>query len=208
LTKHEIEAKIFKSFFDLFGMELGLSGDWKQDERPDFRVSQEGKVIGIELTRYSIGAGEEGQNAICEAIVKDTQLEYLKTDFNRIQLFFDFNREFPIINKTKFVKNLKKLAISLSTEPTGQVSSSKFLHMKELRYLGLHAESDNIWSNWKVYQTHSTPDFCNTKFEEIIKKKELKFRNYEVCDETWLLISMSFERRIATVEPFDKLSDL
>lgn len=195
MTKQEVEAKIFKSFFDSFGLELGLSGNWKQDERPDFRVSHEGKVIGIELTRYSIGAGEEGQNAICEAIVKEAQLEYLKTNFNKIQLFFDFNRDFPISNKTKFVKRLKNLAISLSDEPTGQVSSSKFLHVKELRYISLHAEPDNIWSNWEIYQTYSTPDFCKTKFEEIVNKKELKSKEYSSCDENWLLVSMNLMDR-------------
>lgn len=195
MTKHEIEANIFKKFFDSFGQKLGLSGDWTQGERPDFSVSQDGKVIGIELTRYSIGAGEEAQNAICEAIVKDAQREYMKTGLNKIQIFLDFNREFPILNKTKFVRTLLDLVGSLSKEPTGQVSRSKFINIKELRYIDLYAEKDNIWRDWKVIQVHSTPFFCNNQFEKIIKKKEKKSKGYDVCDEKWLLVSMDFMDR-------------
>lgn len=195
MIKHEVEAEIFKRFFDSFGRMLGLIGDYKQDERPDFRVFQDGKIIGIELTRYSIGAGEEKQSALCEAVVKNVQLKYAKADLNKIQIFLDFNREFPILSKTKFEDTLFKLVASLSDEPTGQVSRDKFLEVKELRYIDLYAEKDNIWSDWKIIQVHSTPNFCNNQFGEIIKKKEKKSKDYDICDENWLLVSMSFMDR-------------
>ena len=188
------EAKIFERFFNTFANEFNLNDGWEQQEKPDFIVYQNNKKIGVELTRYNI-EGEEKQSALCNAVVKEAQIEYLKINSNNIQLSIDFNRDFPILNKTKFVRKLRALAVSLCNEATGQVSNDKFAQIKELRYVSLYSELDNIWPNWEVSQIHSTPNFSNTEFEKIIKKKELKSIDYEICDENWLLVSMDFMNR-------------
>ena len=93
-----------------------------------------------------------------------------------------------------YLKNIERLAHKIDNFKSGEIPKTIFSHISEifLVYVNSTEYENPKWRADSVYlgQTMSRENLIST-----IKDKEIKAKNYQRCDEYWLLIIVDFMDR-------------
>jgi hypothetical protein len=187
-----LEERTFEAFIKTF---ILPEGALTYTENPDVILIGNNK-IGIEITNFYItdGANLESlqrQNNLREKVVLEAQENYQSAGDKRIELTFSFDENHPIKNVNQTIKQITELAKKIERQKTGDIQKKEFSNIAELLRVYIYNEDcENI--KWRLSQAHSSEYMSVDRLQEIISDKDSKVRQYQKCDEYWLLIVVNY----------------
>jgi hypothetical protein len=124
---HEIERYYFEMFRKVYRLPPGTIN---YGDKPDV-ILEGAQTIGIEITRLYVADGsnsesEQAQRERREAAVSQAQQLYEQATGNNFQLAFSFDKDHPIQDSRKLVKNLVELARRVEGGENGRISKAVF----------------------------------------------------------------------------------
>lgn len=205
------ESFIFKSFIDKY--HSFPDGEIIHQDKPDYIVKSNDKVIGIEITEAIIDPVELKRYQL-EISITDQVLDKLKD-----KLPFTFEITVHIIKDADLTFKKRRKAIDELVE----LCFKDAYNLRNLQYYRVHdfgasidtfpieiqkeilsngygnlpegikevsiGRYDSVSTSWNSQSTAMmVPHFTSERLQRILNEKEKKLENYMTCDEHWLLI--------------------
>ncbi len=193
LTPHQLAEQ---SYFQIFAQHYNLPpGRIEYSDKPDVLIYGERK-IGVELAhiykkcgKYS--ASEQVQNQSRMSVIKAAERLFLERGGRKIELWIDFDPQYPIQIIDKTANDLANVALEIAGFMEGHTSYGEFEKVPELRFL-THNGKEYADSKWKLLQGHEVPNLSVERVKELVAQKTKKLQNYHPCDAYWLLLVVEF----------------
>ncbi|WP_217902378.1 hypothetical protein [Pseudomonas fragi] len=188
-----------QQYFELFVQHYPVpTGAIEYSDKPDVLVKNGDRKLGIEIAHlYKLDGkdikSEQKQSVIRHELIALAEQIYLSNGERKLEIFFDFDPEFPIKRKSikKAANRLAAIAQEISSECEGHSSYKAFDAMPELRFL-YHDGKEYPGSNWRLQQGFDVPTLSINRVKSLVAQKIEKLKNYQLCDAYWLLIIVEF----------------
>ncbi len=194
-SNQEIERYYFEQFRSHYPMP---EGELEYTDKPDV-IIRGSKVIGVEIANLYIDPGgdpasEQRQRDRRQRTLARAQELYLAAGGRYIELSVDFQPDQPILEVEPIARALADLAKGLDGLPSGQVSSTLFKHIPQLRFVYNNARQYTD-AQWRSVQCYRLPSLSVERVRKVVKKKNTKVKEYQRCDMYWLLLVVDFMDR-------------
>lgn len=186
--------KIERYYFEQFRKAYAVpDGRVAYDDKPDVIVHGV-KTIGIEITNFFVQSGklrhsEQQQRPLRERVIAEAHKLYLADGGKNIELSFGFDKGTPIV-PARMKALAKDLAAFAHThdEQGGEIYRHLFRDtMPEIWSICVNAKEYSD-AKWRIMQVHTVELMSKDDLEAIVREKEAKSAEYEVCDAYWLLV--------------------
>lgn len=162
---------------------------------PDVVIDGKRK-IGIEITNFFLKSGtcpesEQIQSRWRNDVVSKTQLLYQKQNGSKFEIYFGFDKSYPIRDQKTLVNQLIQLATQIQNCESGEIDNDYFKQIPELSFVYLNNQEYED-TKWRVDQLHNVQILSMERLIEIIKVKEQRSQKYENCDAYWLLVVVDY----------------
>ncbi len=203
LGKVELEEAFFHSF-QYFERDARF-GTTRKSERPDFLITAEDKVIGVEVTALYTRDREVAAEHTKDEITSLSQAEATKLGLPlaNVMLFFSTSR--PLVSKKrKDVAAKVASTVGLYMPDSGDQVS---LEMKpgqpsEVDLIMIDRSSDLHGQKWRWMEASIVMKDTHSLLQAAIDKKSAKLSEYlENCDECWLLAGVNSFRPSGKIRP-------
>jgi len=190
-SNSESEKHYFKQFSEVYRLPRGtiVHGD-----KPDVIVYGP-KKIGIEIRNFFVKPGEElsseqRQRPLRDEVVANAQMRYLASGGKGVEFTFGFNKNNPV--RRSKIKRLSSIiatfARSHDGENSGELGADLYRDtIPELEFIYFNAR-EYADAKWRVAQVYRIAHMSKDSLESIVREKESKAAEYEVCDTYWLLV--------------------
>lgn len=184
-------AQIERHYFEQFRNDFPLpAGELIYTDKPDV-IIRGVSTLGIEITNLYIRPGadptsEQVQRIRREQALHRAQSLFQALDGKRFELSVDFHPDKPILDTKLLAHALCELAQRLTSDPTGQVSPSKFAHIETLRFVYFNS-TEYADAQWRAVQSFTVPSLSVERLREVVAEKSQKLAAYQTCDQYWLL---------------------
>jgi hypothetical protein len=193
-TAREIERYYFEQFRKHFPVP---DGQVIYADKPDVRVHGD-RTLGVEIVRLYLTHGgnpesEQRQSALRSQVLAKAQELHEERGERKIELHIDFDPATPITDVQDAAKRLAHLARQIQHELTLLSGhSTEIRHGLRFVYHNAIAYPDAKWRNIQSYAVNPVnPD----RLRVVVDEKIAKAKQYEACDELWLLIIVDFMDR-------------
>lgn len=187
-THREIEAYYFEQFSETYKLPQGKIN---YSDRPDVIIRGKRK-IGVEVTNFYL---EDGRLPECEQsqVIKRTKavkrahklfLERVGKNYN---VTFGFDKKHPVHGVDRLADELARLITHVKLPQKGELPGDRYSHIPELAYVYFD-DREYAKPRWRINQVYDVPLMSLKNLRKIIRKKELKAKNYAPCDALWLLV--------------------
>ncbi len=209
ISNQDIERYYFEQFRKAYSLP---SGKIKYDDSPDVIIEGEQR-IGIEITNFYLKKGEliesrQVQSKIRKEVISKAQQVYLNNKGQKFEISFGFDEAQPIRNKTSLVNKIADLAKHIERFKTGEIIKDLYKSIPELSFVYLNNEEYEK-PEWRVVQVYDTPILSRNRLAEIVIAKEKRAKNYQECNEYWLLVVVDFinssQDQEIQIEGFEKI---
>lgn len=193
-TAREIEQHYFEQFRRHFPVP---GGQVIYADKPDVRV-QGDRTLGVELVRlYLTDGGNQGseqrQAALRSQVLAKAQELHLARGGKSIELHVDFDPAATITDALDAANRLADFVQQIQHEPTALSGhSTQVEHGLRFVYHNAIAYSDAKWRN---IQSYSVGRVDPERLRVVVREKVAKAKQYEACDELWLLVVVDFMDR-------------
>ena len=193
-TAREIEQHYFEQFRKHFPVPEGTV---IYTDKPDVLV-QADRILGVEIVRLYLTDGsdlesEQRQSPLRSQVLAMGQKLHEANGGLTIELHVDFDPATPITDVRKSAVKLARLAREIQDSPTILSGhSTEITHGLRFVYHNAISYSDAKWRNLQGYSVGNVnPDRLRT----VVDEKIAKTRQYQPCDELWLLVVVDFMDR-------------
>ncbi len=197
--KRPSNDRIQRHYFEQFRIDYQLPvGELQYTDKPDVIIC--GPItLGIEITNFYIDDGrnlesEQKQRPRRLRVLQRAQELYLATGGKSIELSVDFNPIHPIRKTEPVARALAVVAGQLASQPSGLVTPCQFKHISPLRFIYLNA-TEYPDAKWQLVQCYTASALSFDRLQEIVNEKSKKLKEYQPCDEYWLLVVVDFMDR-------------
>jgi hypothetical protein len=187
------QQEIERHYFERFRKVAGLNVIPAYGDKPDVVLHLDRK-IGVEITNFYIRPGadeasEQRQRQRRHEVVEAASKSYRAAGGRRFELTIQFNPERPIRSgrKAALIAELASLATRIEGHPQGQVSPVLFEQSPEVLTVWLNPR-EYLDAEWRVSQVYTLDIVSPHSLSEIVREKEVKASDYELCAAYWLLI--------------------
>ena len=209
ISNQDIERYYFEQFRKAYSLP---SGKIKYGDSPDVIIEGEHR-IGIEITNFYHKKGEliesrQVQGKIRKEVLSKAQRVYLNNKGKKIEISFGFDEAQPIRNKTSLVNKIADLAKHIEGFKAGEIIKDLYQSIPEISFVYLNNEEYEN-PEWRVVQVYDVPILSRNRLIEIVNDKEKRSKNYQKCNEYWLLVVVDFinssQDQEIQIESFEKV---
>lgn len=194
------ETKKNRYYFELFSKSFKELPQGKviYSDKPDVIIDGIRK-IGIEVTNFYLESGklpesEQSQRKRREDVVNRAHKEYLGKGGKKIELSFSFDKNNPITKKDRLVRRIVEVTKQIEGFDSREINKHLYEDIKEINSIYVNSRQyDN--PKWRIVQKYKGKNISQENLFRIIQEKETKSKEYQKCDEYWLLIVVDFSDR-------------
>jgi len=201
---------IQKYYFSLFAKAYNQLpvGEISYTDKPDIIIKGD-NVIGIEMTNFylqdgSIRESEQQQRYLRELVLSRAHQKYLSGGGKKIDIHFGFKS--PINKINILIQKIVELAKKIDNK-SGEILKATYQDIPELDYVYVNPkEYDN--PKWLPCQVYTGQIMSKENLVNKIREKEKLTKDYQKCDEYWLLLIIDFIDRAQDQEIIERITDI
>ena len=164
-----------KAYFQLFAQHYSLpEGTIVFGDKPDVRILG-AKSIGIEIANLHKQDGSDPKTEKAQAVFRTEVIELAERLFREsgekcIELWIDFDPEYPIVNVKRSAKILAEIAREISRQGGDHNSYKAFDNAPELRFITCNG-IQYANAKWHPVQTHDVPSLGVDRVRALVAQK-------------------------------------